>query len=88
MNVVKRILAIIGIVILVGLYVTTLILAISGDESYTRWFTASIVATVVVPVMLYVYQWLYKLVKKQAEDGRSGPEIIYRNDDNNEIKEC
>ena len=67
MNKTKRILAIIGIIILVGLYVTTLILAIVDNEYTRKFFTASIVCTVVIPVLIYIYQWLYKLLKKDSE---------------------
>ncbi len=67
----KQILAIIGIVILVGMYVTTLILAIMNNELTNRFFTASIVATVVIPVLIYVYQWLYKLLKKAASEAHT-----------------
>lgn len=74
----KQILAIIGIVILVGMYVTTLILAIMNNELSNRFFMASIICTVVVPVLIYIYQWLYKLVKKAADDSREG---VYIQDD-------
>ena len=62
----KQILAIIGIIILAGLYITTLVLAIVNNELTQRFFIASIVCTVVVPVLIYVYQWLYRLIKKDA----------------------
>ena len=84
MNTVKRIMAIVGIVILAGLYITTLVLAIIGGESTKQWFTASIVATVVIPVMIYVYQWLYKLVKKQAADARNPETMIVNNQEKEE----
>lgn len=70
-NKAKRIMAIIGIIILVGLYITTLLLAIFGNEHTTSWFMACIAATVIVPIMMYVYSWLYKLLKKDVEDARS-----------------
>ena len=70
----RQILAIIGIVILVGLYITTLVLAIVNNEYTKRFFTASIICTVVIPVLIYVYQWLYKLVKKDASETESRPD--------------
>ena len=60
----KRILAIIGIIVIVGLYVITLILAVTNSESTQRLFIASIVATVVVPCLLYIFNWVYGLLKK------------------------
>ena len=70
-NKTKRIMAIIGIIILVGLYITTLLLAIFGNEHTNSWFMACIAATVIVPVMMWVYSWLYKLLKKDVADARS-----------------
>ena len=70
-NKTKRIMAIIGIIILVGLYITTLLLAIFGNEHTNSWFMACIAATVIVPIMMWVYSWLYKLLKKDVADARS-----------------
>ena len=64
----RRVLAIIGIVILLGLYITTLLLAIFGNEHTTSWFMACICATVVVPILMWVYSWLYKMLKKDVAD--------------------
>ncbi|MBQ9031892.1 MAG: hypothetical protein IJ106_10650 [Parasporobacterium sp.] len=64
----RRILAIIGIIILVGLYLTTLLLAIFGNEHTNSWFMACIAATIIVPIMLWVYSWLYKMLKKDVSD--------------------
>lgn len=60
----KQILAIIGIVIIAGLYITTLVLALIGSESTRALFTASIICTVIVPVFLYVVLWMHKVLKK------------------------
>lgn len=64
----RRVLAIIGIVILLALYLTTLLLAVFGNENTTPWFMASICATVIVPILMWVYSWLYKMLKKDVED--------------------
>lgn len=80
---VKQILAIIGIVIIVGLYITTFILAITGDENTHDLFIASIFATVVIPVMIYVIQWLYKLIKGQAEETRTKDLVVNTDEKDN-----
>lgn len=67
---VKRIMAIVGIVLLLGLYIVTFIVAVAGGEGTGQLFTACIVATVVIPVLIYVYTWIYKLVKKDADEAR------------------
>lgn len=67
----RRILALAGIIILAGLYITTLLLAVFGNENTTPWFMASICATIVVPILLWVYSWLYKMLKKDVSDAVS-----------------
>ena len=49
MKKIKRILALIGAVFLVSLYIITLILAITDNSASMRMFQASIVATVIIP---------------------------------------
>ena len=58
---VKRVLAIISIVIILGLYITTLTLAILGKR-YEDMFTASLVATIAIPTMFYIIMWLRKVL--------------------------
>lgn len=56
----KQILAITAIVIIVALFITTLVLAVLDSSS--ALFQASLYATVLVPAMLYIFLWLYKLI--------------------------
>ena len=60
---IRRIFAWIGIVVLVGLYVTTLILAFSGSPMAQALFRGSFAATVVFPVLLYAMQIIYRILK-------------------------
>ena len=59
----KRILALIGIILLVALYGLTLFAALFDNTDTMRYLTASIAATVVLPVLLWVYQMIYRLIK-------------------------
>lgn len=68
---IKQIFAIIGLVIIAGLYITTLVLALAGSERTRSLFIASIICTVVIPVFIYVVSWIYKLVKSDAEEARN-----------------
>ena len=65
MKILKRILAITAVVIIAGLYITTLVIAISGGDTAKRFLSASIVATVVLPCLLYIFNWITELLKKQ-----------------------
>ena len=49
----KRIFAWIGIILLVGMYVVTLIFALGNSPFFQTMFRASIAATIIVPVLLY-----------------------------------
>ena len=62
----KRILAIIGIIILLGLYVATLVVAVMGGPNFLPMLQACLVATVAVPVIIHLF-----LVMKNVKDGGS-----------------
>lgn len=49
----KRILAIIGIVLLVGMYLSTLIFVLIDSELAFTLFKASVLLTIAVPCLLY-----------------------------------
>lgn len=73
MKKVKQILAIIGVILLVGLYLSTFILAIFGDSNTMNLFKASIVATVIIPVLIWAYSMIYRLLKTTIPSGRIFP---------------
>lgn len=69
----KRILALIGIILLVGLYVISFIASIFNTSFSHNLFTASLYCTFIVPIMIYGYTLVYKVLKgkkdqKQEED--------------------
>lgn len=73
MKKVRQILAVIGILLLVGLYVTTLVLALTDDPHTMNAFRASVYCTVIVPVLIWAYTFIYKLLKNNY-GGKSTPE--------------
>ncbi|MCD8118237.1 MAG: hypothetical protein LUE29_01865 [Lachnospiraceae bacterium] len=64
----SRILAVGGIAVILALYIATLFFAIFDRSETMSLFLASVVCTIVVPVLLYVYNWIYRLLKKDRED--------------------
>lgn len=65
----KRILVIIGAVLLVALYGSTLVFAIFDHTKSLGFLKASIACTILLPVLLYAYTLIYKLInKKDRED--------------------
>ena len=66
----KQILAIIGVVFLVGLYLLTIVAALTASPNSSGLFAASIYATIVIPVLLWAYSLFYRLLsKKNPKDG-------------------
>lgn len=59
----KQILAIIGIILLVALYLCTLVLAVLGKAFFTV-FMAALVLSIALPVIL----WLFTLMQKSRKE--------------------
>ena len=66
MKKIQQILAILGIVLLLGLYLTTLILAILGKDFFPM-FMAALLESMALPVLLWVYGYIYKLTKRNSK---------------------
>lgn len=60
--------AIIGIILLVSLYLITLICAITDNSNSMSMFAASVFATVVIPVLIWAYTFIYRLIRGNDED--------------------
>lgn len=67
----KRVLAIVGVVLLVAMYLATIILAIVDSSDSMRMFFASVVATILIPVLIWVYTFIYKLLRKDDSEQES-----------------
>lgn len=63
MKKIKRLLAIVGIALLVFLYLLTLVLALTDDPNTMHAFRASIYCTVLIPVLIWAYTFIYRLLK-------------------------
>lgn len=64
---IKRIIAILGIVILAVLYIATFVAALLTTPAAPQMFKACVYATVAIPVIMYAYLLIYKLVKNKSE---------------------
>ncbi len=64
MKKVKQILAILGVMLLLGLYVITLIMAVTDNTSTLSMLEASVVATILIPILMWAYSFIYRLLKK------------------------
>ena len=64
----KQILAILGIIILVGIYLASLIFALIDHPLKSSLLQASLYATVVIPVLIYAFLFIGKLLRKDDEE--------------------
>ena len=61
---IKRIVALLGVIILVALYLATLILAFVDPTEAKNWLKAAVVCTVIIPIFFYAYLLIYRNLKK------------------------
>ena len=76
MKKVKQILAILGIVLILAINVLLVVSAFGATEDNTNIFNAAIVTVILVPVLLWVYLYVFKLIKKNAEDKQAKAEEL------------
>lgn len=63
----KQVVALVGVILLVAMYLITLIVAIFDQDSSGRLFQACLVSTVAIPLLIWVYIWMYgKLTGKHT----------------------
>ena len=67
MEKVRKILAITGVVLLVALYGITIFAAFTASENSFGLFMASIAATIVIPVIIWLFTLFYKLSHNKDE---------------------
>ena len=60
----KRILALVGVVLILALYASTMFFAITDNSDTMSMFKASVVATILIPVLIWAYSFIFKLVRK------------------------
>ena len=64
----KQILAILGIVLILGLNVLLVFAAGTASEDGMGMFGGAVVAVVMIPILLWIYLYIYKMIKKRRDD--------------------
>jgi len=64
----KRILALIGVALLVVLYVATFILSLLDSANAMNLFKAAFYSTIIIPILLYAYVLVYKRIKNNKDE--------------------
>lgn len=70
----KSILAICGVILLVGLYLSTLIFALIGSDATLTLFRAALFASFIVPVLIWTYGLVYRLIKNHRQQEPPAPD--------------
>lgn len=63
----KRILALIGVILLISMYLCTLIFAVLDFPGSDGLFKLSVACTILIPVLLYAYTLIYRLSSKNDD---------------------
>lgn len=64
----KRIIAWIGIIFLAALYISTLVFAVSDRPNAMEMFMTAVVMTIVVPVIIWFYTFVYERYQQRKAD--------------------
>lgn len=64
---IKRILALIGAIVLGLMYVITLVFALTDNPETMSFFKASVALTIILPVLIYAYQLVFRVLKLMNE---------------------
>lgn len=64
----KQILAILGIVLILGLNIFVVFAAGTASEDGMGLFGGAVVAMVMIPILLWIYLYIFKLIKKREEE--------------------
>lgn len=73
----KRILALIGAILLLLLYVVAFVATVLDHTSDMRYWKAAVAATIIIPVLIWTYSFVYRLLKgsddKESDDVTKKP---------------
>lgn len=61
----QRIAALLCVVLLVGLYLVTLVVAILDRSASGTWFLLCLIGTIVIPLLTWIYIWMYGMLTQK-----------------------
>ncbi len=61
----QRIAALLCVILLISLYLITLVAAIFDRSSSGKWFLLCLIGTVVIPLLTWIYVWMYGMLSKK-----------------------
>ncbi len=82
----KQILAILGIIVLVGLYASTIVAALLDSTSAMNYLIAAVGATIIIPVFIWVIEIFLKITPSNSSNNEElfGQSSSNKDDDSNQ----
>ena len=77
----KQIAAIICVILLVLLYITTLVVSLLDFPGKDNLFAACLIATIGLPILLWIYIWLYGRITNKSSMAELFPEVPSEDDE-------
>ena len=71
----KQIVALLGVAFLVLLYVLLLVFAIFDFEGSDILFRACLIGTIIIPILIWIYMYLYDKLKQNRDGNGIGNDI-------------
>lgn len=68
----KRILSLMGAILLAALYLSTLVFALMKNELAADLLKVSIICTIIIPVLLYGYILIYRVLNHSHDQSSRG----------------
>ena len=64
----RRILALLTVILILLLYLAVFVLSLFHNEQSGELLMIALVATVVIPVLVYIYLWLFRIFRKKEDE--------------------
>lgn len=68
MKKIKRVMALVGVALLLILYILTFVFALIDNENTMNMFKVCVLSTIIIPVMIWAYELTYRWISKVSED--------------------
>lgn len=64
----RRILALLTVILILLFYLAVFVLSLFHNEQSGELLMIALVATVVIPVLVYIYLWLFRIFRKKEDE--------------------
>lgn len=64
----RRILALLTVILILLFYLAVFVLSLFHNEQSGELLMIALVATIVIPVLIYIYLWLFRIFRKKEDE--------------------